>query len=498
VFILNYKLTAFNNLKNKNLVYLFFLIVLSFFTKFYLAPLEYHWDENVFVYYAKWFSINGPLSIPPNHDGHVPFYFWTLASFYKILGESPIVSHAVTFLFSSLSAYFTYLIGKEIFNEKIGILASILLFFSPVFFAISGQSLIDTAFVTFVMMTIYFSELKKNKLFYLMSATLMVLTKEPGIIIIGGIILYKILKKDKISEILLYSLPITAVIIWYYWEFLNTGYFGFPARGEKGLKLTFFSDNFGRITSPSMFLTKLVALIYQLTFWNYTWILSIVILLFFYKTKKYNFGSKKTYVLVIVSLVFIIFFSTIDIFLPRYLLPIYPIFFIFAAKSLNHFKKEWVALLVIILFITCYRYNWGIKGIIQDPVFHSTFFYPKIITAVYNGELSLDYMDVVNLEKSAMTFIFENYPNSKIIAVFPFATWRSLGYVDIGYRQWAKNNITIIYNNSISNMDLSNVDLIVYESSCRCWEKNDEEFLMKMKLVKKFEVNNRFISIFKP
>jgi len=431
----------------------------------------------VYAYFAKWFSINGPLSIPPNHDGHVPMHFWILALFYRLFGESPFTSHIVSYIFSSISAFFTYLIGKEIYNKKVGIFASLLLFFSPVFFSITSQALIESTFLAFVLMTIYFSEVKKNKIAYLLSATLMVLTKEPGIIIVGGIVIYKILKKHKIKEIILYLLPISVMFIWYYWQYLNTGYFGFPAT-EKGLKLLFLQSSYGEVTNPIMFLSKLMTQIYQLTFWNYKWLLTIPLLFFVFKERKI-----KEFLLVI-AFVFIIFFSVITSFLPRYLLPIYPIFFIFSAKSLNYFKKEYIVLLIIILFISCYRYNWGLKGIIQDPIFHTTLVHPKIITSVYNGELSLDYIDTVTIEKSAIDFLFENYSNTKIAAKFPLVTYRGLGYIDVGYREWIKNNITIT--------NISDAELVVYESVCRnCWDE------LKGEPIATYKSNNKLLLILK-
>jgi hypothetical protein len=468
----------------------FFLLIFS--SKFFTLNLSYHWDETNYVYYAKYFSIYGFLSIPPRHDGHVPLFSWILAIFYRVFGESPFLSHLIVLSFSFLSLYFTFLFAKQLFNKEIGIIASILLFFSPIFFSISGQSLLDIPLVAFSMMTLYFF-IKKNRLFYLLSAFCLVLTKEPGIILILALVVYKFFKKDKFFVTLFYMIPVLIFFVWETWYYTQTGYFG----GEmKNLLISHIFPNNG-LMSLSTILKQFLAVIYQITFWNYEWILTFTII-FAVLTHKKFFNSNVKFLLILI-LFYVIFFSFAPL-LPRYLLPIYPIFFIISAKSLYSMGKgRWVIfIIIIILFISCYRWNWGLKGLIQDPVFHSTIFYPKIITSVRNGELSLDYMDIVELEKSACDFIFTNYKNSTMSSDFPFILTRNIGIIDISDRQWIKNNITVLYPINEENIKKSN--LVVIESYSGWYNENEAKFsgiLSKLEIIKKFEKNGKFLIIYK-
>jgi 4-amino-4-deoxy-L-arabinose transferase-like glycosyltransferase len=465
---------------NNELKYFLFFLILVISLKYLTFNLSYHWDESLYVYYGKWFSIHGLFSIPPHHYGHVPMFSWILAGFYVIFGESVFITHFIVALFSFFSIYFTYLIGKFLFNKNVGIIASLFTFFSPIFFAISGQALIDVSLVAFTMMTLYFG-LKKQKILYLIFASFLVLTKEPGFLAIIALAFYQLIKKEKIQNILFFLLPLIVLFSWLNWYKLQIGIYG---RGwENGLN---------EFVSFTFLAEKCISILYQIFIWNYNWILTIFLILYF----KFE---KKITPLIIMSFFYIALFSYGPL-LPRYILPIYPIFFIISSKTLEHFgnKKFFISALIIILFISCYRWNWGLKGFFQDPVFHSTIFYPKTITSVKNGEISLDYIDIVKLEKSAFDFIFTYYKNSTITAINPFILPENIGILDVGYGQWIKNNITVLYPINEENINKSN--LVVVESYSNFYDDNKDKFsniFSKLELLKKFENNGKFLIIYK-
>ena len=462
----------------EDLKYVLFFLILVFLLKYPTFDLPYHWDETNYIYYGKWFSIHGFFSIPPNHRGHVPMFSWILALFYTIFNESAFVTHFVVAIFSFLSVYFTYLTGKFLFNKKVGLIASLFTFFSPIFFAISGQGLIDMSLVAFTMMTLYFG-LKKKIILYLIFGSFLVLTKQPGFLLIVAFIFYKIINKEKIKDVILFSLPLIVLFGWLNWYKMQTGTYGWG--GILNESLIFIAE-------------KGIANLYQIFIWNYQWILTIFLVLFF---RHYKFDKNIT-PLILVSLFYFITFSFGPM-LPRYILPIYPIFFIFAAKSIDHFdKKILISILVILFFITCYRWNWGLKGFIQDPVFQSTIFYPKTITSIKNGELNLDYIDIVKVEKEALDFIFKNYKNSTITSTDPFVNPLCINILDVGYRQWIKNNITVLYPVNEENIKKSN--LVIIESYSNWYSDNKNKFstiFSNLEIIKEFEENGKILIIYK-
>ena len=473
------------NLGNKtDRIYFVFLFALVILLKLPTMNLDYYWDALTFAGQAKYLSINGLLTTPPGYMIHVPFFTWFLAINYKIFSESPFLSHFIIAIFSFLGAYFTYLLGKFLFNEKVGIISSLLLFFSPIYFAISGQVLFDVPLTAMTVITLYFA-LKKKLFLYLVSASILVLIKEPGFIAVISLLFYQFIKKEKCRNILYHAVPLLFLLIWETWTWLKTGSF------------LLGSGTFTPYQGFLFILVRGITNIYQIFFWNYNWILSIFLIITF---SHHYFNKKKipiqTIPLFLTGLIYWILFTFAPVpLLPRYLLAVAPIFFIFSAYSINFYFKNKVFvifLIVAILFISCYRWNSGFKGIIQDPILHSKIFYPKSLTSIKNGELSLDYIDIVKLEDEALYYIFNNHPNSVVIASFPLTDDANL-QVDVGYRQWKKFNITVLQS---SKENIAKSDLIVYESCCiPDYVVNNTS---RIELIKKFEKKGEYVFIYKP
>jgi hypothetical protein len=458
-------------------------LILVILLKLPTMNLDYHWDEVLYASQAKYYSIHGLFSTPPGIIVHLPFFTWLLAINYRIFGESPFLSHFIVAIFSFIGVYFTYLLGKFLYNEKIGIMASLLLFFSPIYFAISGQVLFDVPLTAMTVVVFYFA-LRKKLIPYLISASILVLIKEPGFLVILALLVYEFFKKKEIRNILITGLPLIPLLLfglWYWSQNLLT----------RNLAFFIIQPNF-------LFIIKrFFANVYQVSIWNYLWILSLFILLEFYrenhfKKKILTLFSNPMFLLVVF---YIILFSFTTLFLlPRYLLPIYPFFFIFSAFSLNNLfknKNQIILFVIICLFISCYSWNNGIKGFIQDPVFHSKIFYKNRLTSVANGEISLDYIDAVAVNTQTIDFIFKNYPNKTIVAAYPLYEDASL-QTNVGYKQWNKYNIKIL---PPSKENINKSDLIIF--SPLSWTNDNKNLLVGMKPMKTFRVNEQYIDIYK-
>ena len=190
---------------------------------------------------------------------------------------------------------------------------------------------------------------------------------------------------------------------------------------------------------------------------------------------------------------FIAFFSVSPVFLlPRYLLPVSVSFFVIAGGVFSDlFKKHHFIILVIIilLFVSTYRFNSGIKGFIQDPVLHREDVEP--VTFVKNGELSLDYIDIVKTEADALNYLFKYHKNSTVIASFPIYEDASYS-VSVGNRLWAENGIKVL---NISNENFAKNNLLIYESCC--FPKDFELKLPFFEEVKRFQENDKVLIIYR-
>jgi 4-amino-4-deoxy-L-arabinose transferase-like glycosyltransferase len=460
--------------------YFVFLLLLVILIKFPTMSLDYYWDEVLYAAQAKYYSIHGPFAIPPGLIIHVPLFQWILAFTFKIFGEQPFMSHLVVAIFSFTGTYFTYLLGKFLFNKYLGIIASLLLLFSPIYFAISGQVLFDVPLTSLSVVVMYYF-LRKKLIYYLISAIFLVLTKEPGFIVIMGLLMYfYFIKKEKIKNIIPLSIPLFLFAFFEFWILNST------LEINKFAMLTQRNDLF-------FYILRFLNNSYQILFWNYNWLLSIPILFFLISKKR--IPTQITPLFLIGFLFFALFTFTPVVLLPRYLLPIYPTFFIFSSYCINYIfkKRSWLYFLIIIfLFVSCYRWNFGLKGLIQDPVFHLTVFRQKPITSVTNGELSLDYIDALEVEEQALNFIFANYSNHFITVSYPLAENASLE-VNVGNKQWNKYNITVLYPLSKENIIKSY--LVVAEPYY--FSEKSLKLLSDLKLVKKYEKNGKYVEIYK-
>jgi len=89
-------------------------------------------DEAVSANVAKW-PIGEIVNSFSIGDFHPPVFYWFLNLWTKIFGSSVVMLRLSSILFSLLTIYFVYLIGKKIKDNKIGILAALLLAINPLF-----------------------------------------------------------------------------------------------------------------------------------------------------------------------------------------------------------------------------------------------------------------------------------------------------------------------------------------------------------------------------
>ncbi|MBI5892087.1 MAG: glycosyltransferase family 39 protein [Deltaproteobacteria bacterium] len=99
-------------------------------------------------------------------SARAPLYPLILAGLYSIFGKNSIPPILLQSLIGTLTVLFTYFIAKEIFNKRVGILASILAAIYP-YYVFHDTSLQDTAPFTFLTAVAIFLFLKSKKTGYL-------------------------------------------------------------------------------------------------------------------------------------------------------------------------------------------------------------------------------------------------------------------------------------------------------------------------------------------
>lgn len=108
-----------------------------------------------FLEIVKNFSIN---------DFHPPLYYWILKLWIIFFGTSESSLRMPSIIFSLVTIYFVYLIGKKIKNEKTGIWAAILTATNPLFLYYSQETRMYSLVTMFLSVCLYFFiEIINNK-----------------------------------------------------------------------------------------------------------------------------------------------------------------------------------------------------------------------------------------------------------------------------------------------------------------------------------------------
>ncbi|MFA6184792.1 MAG: glycosyltransferase family 39 protein [Candidatus Shapirobacteria bacterium] len=96
-------------------------------------------------------------------DFHPPIFYWFLNLWTKFFGSNVIALRLSSVLFSLITIYFVYLIGKKIKNKKIGILAALFLTLNPLFIYYSQELRMYSMATMWLMIGLYYFIKIKNK-----------------------------------------------------------------------------------------------------------------------------------------------------------------------------------------------------------------------------------------------------------------------------------------------------------------------------------------------
>jgi len=136
-------------------------------------------------------------------DFHPPFYYWFLNVWIKIGGNNVIWLRLSSILFSIVTIYFIYLIGKKIKNKKIGILAALFLAVNPLFIYYSQELRMYSMVTMWLIIGFYFFIKIKNKKYKIIDLIIFNLmmalsfgTFYGSIFLIASFAIYFLIKKE--------------------------------------------------------------------------------------------------------------------------------------------------------------------------------------------------------------------------------------------------------------------------------------------------------------
>ena len=204
---------------------------------------------------------------------HPPLFSCWVALSLKIFGDAFISAGYVSLLFGILLIPLTYLLGKEFFDERIGLLSAFFLWMDPVNIICSQKVWMETTLAFFILLSVYLFAMgeRTNKSLYFLfsgiSCGLAVLTKYPGILVLVIMIIYiAAYRTDLIkNKTLLLSLliPFLMLLPWAVWNF---SVYGSEFLLKMGRMHSVFSGNTRRNVIAVLFGGVSLALVWKLFF----------------------------------------------------------------------------------------------------------------------------------------------------------------------------------------------------------------------------------------
>jgi len=370
-------------LKQKDNLILLGVLIFAFVVRIYYFSLTKNqplwWDEAEYMNMASHIAGLAPnlnFTFDPVRQILTPLI---MALFFKFTGISEVLPRVFIFVMSFASVIGMYYLGKEIYDKKVGLIASFLmsLFWVNLFF--TYRILVDIQSLTFfIFSTLFFYKYFKTnspKFLYIASALLAIgtLFKLSTAFLFPAILIYFLIteklnflkRKEVWIATLIFVLIFVPYIIWGYFEF-------------HGFVLTMASA----VNSPENYLTQGFNVLggYLKLFPSYlSWplvILFVIGLFLLYKLflgldlllkGKNNEVKKELYLILIFLAPLLLTSFLINHNEDRYILNIFPSVFIFCGLGINFLyswikKKNKLLAITLIIILVLFTVNFGLKS----------------------------------------------------------------------------------------------------------------------------------------
>ncbi len=391
-----------------------------------LLDLPYYWDEaGYYIPAARDFYLDGHLvarSTVPNP--HPPLLSIYLAAAWKLFGMKPVVTRVALAVVAGVALYALLLLALVTVPPAAGLWAAALTATTPVFFAQSTLAHLDVAATLGTLLTLNFY-LRQRLLPCAIAGTLLCLVRETGALVVLTLAALELLGRGSRCRhshpaitgsgqvrmpvrsalwLLLPLLPLAAWFLYLRWQtglWLGNPYFAFY--------------NVWGVLHPARWALQFGKRLYQLSIANFHWVAALLILVAV-RRSAFSIPANRRRTLVSVLVVYVLFLSVFGgAPLTRYLLPVFPLFFLLAADAA--FELRWpgrkaVLFILPLAFAGCWFWN--------PP-------YP------FSYEDNLAYADFVKLHRAAVPLLEQYGPGARILTAWPASDelarpW--LGYVD--------------------------------------------------------------------
>lgn len=376
-----------------------------------LLPLPFFWDEHgQFIPTALDLLRSGAWvahSTTPNvHPPGVEAY---LALCYKFFGYSIPLTRAAMLLLASAGLLFTFLLAIELSQGTKGapaFLPPLFLLISPLFYTQSMMAQLDMPAMVFTTLALLLF-LKKEYAAAAAASVLLVLVKETGLVAPFVFFIVLALRKDW-KRAAYFIAPAAALLLWLAVLHHATGYWlGNP---------DFAHYNVGYSLQPVRMTLSFARRLYYLFFAEFRWIGTAVLIFALRKQRLFQSGPwRVTFAVAALTIILVSVLGGAE--LERYLLPVFPIFYIAVSVALT-FLPKWISASAIAALVV---------GLIVNLFWNPPYPFP------YENNWAM--VDFVRLQQIAANYTEQNFPGSTVATAWPYsAALRNPDYGFVNHR----------------------------------------------------------------
>jgi 4-amino-4-deoxy-L-arabinose transferase-like glycosyltransferase len=399
-----------------------------------LLRLPYFWDEAGYYipaaldFYRSWLLI--PKATLP--IGHTPLVMIYLGLAWRLFGYSAWATRAAMTLVAAAMVTALYALGRRVASGEIAAWSALLLALSPLFFAQSTLAHLDLAAALFTTLAVLFL-LGDQLWLFALEASLAVLSKETAVVLLPVVWLYAWRRGPSAPLTTWVALiaPLVPLAAWALYYHHGTGYW---TGNREYLRYNLYST-----LSPAHVFFSLLRRAYELFIGGFNWLLTACAPVGFWWGRKYESGDTGETVSLDpvlrvtcheseappwrhfrflaegLTAVYLLLLSLVGgAILPRYLLPVLPLFYLAAVAMVARLPR-FPARLILTAVAACFVGAW----FINPP-------YP------FPFEDNLAYADFIRLHEQAAHYLESHPGHPRILTAWPATdelTEPLLGYI---------------------------------------------------------------------
>ncbi|MCX8159079.1 MAG: glycosyltransferase family 39 protein [Candidatus Pacearchaeota archaeon] len=345
-----------------------FWLAIIFFISFSIYAILFNqfndiwWDEASYIGTAKFIFSGGKEGVfEPMRPILLVFL---MGIFYKLGVDMILFGKLLIFLLSFFTIIFCYLIGKELFNEKIAFIGSLILLVNSMFFVFMYRIYTEMLSMCFILGSIFFMiKLAKTnkKVFVFLSAffcALAFLSKYPNVllaVILNIFLAYYSYKEKKFREIIFFNL-FFAIFASFFLIFGEV--FGGEPLFFWNASQNYFKENLGHLYDlrafpgiPKTFFTTTDFIYFKTILYLFNILVPFIFVGLWKISKEKNNFAERVIVLILPTILFFIFYQIFYLKQDRYIMLVFPFLALFSAFGLCGLEK-WKKIFVIAIYVT--------------------------------------------------------------------------------------------------------------------------------------------------